>query len=250
MRLSLKFLLLLSVAPPWYGLDTDPYANKSVLIRRTLPQLLSYDNGIGCENSKGLFSMIHFRNSSSGIQSLFFRMDKTSIARVTENSVLWSAECIIEIMNRNASWPFICEAEIRILNMSGFTIVLKKSIGNGCSVVHISGGGSVILNSMNISGGSMNYGTNNTALLDIGNGNISCDEVIFENISRYEGNGTIFEFNPLSSSITLSGMTFNNCVCMNGSGGAISVTLTSSSYPLFIDTHVVFSIEVWRRNLY
>ena len=41
-----------------------------------------------------------------------------------------------------------------ILNMSGFTIVLRKNIGSGCNVISISGGGSVILNSMNINGGT------------------------------------------------------------------------------------------------
>ena len=58
-----------------------------------------------------------------------------------------------------------------ILNMSGFSIVLKKSVGSGCSLVFISGGGSVILESMTINGGSSRYGTNNTPLLDIGSGN-------------------------------------------------------------------------------
>ena len=90
------------------------------------------------------------------------------------------------------------------LNMSGFTIVLKKNVGNGYNLIYISGGGSVILNSMTISGGSSKYGTNNTPLLDIGSGSISCDNVTFENISRMTGNGTIFEFTSLSTSITLS----------------------------------------------
>ena len=43
------------------------------------------------------------------------------------------------------------------LNMSGFTIVLKKNVGNGYNLIYISGGGSVILNSMTISGGSSKW---------------------------------------------------------------------------------------------
>ena len=116
--------------------------------------------------------------------------------------------------------------------MSGFTIVLKKSIGSGCNVISISGGGSVILKSMTINGGSSRYGTNNTPLLDIGIGSISCEDVTFENITRVSGNGTIFEFPSLSTSITFSGITFGNCKCLDGSGGAISVTLSSSLYSL------------------
>ena len=107
------------------------------------------------------------------------------------------------------------------LNMSGFTIVLKRKVGSGCKLIYISGGGSVILYSMNISGGSSKYGTNNTPLLDIGNGKITCNDVSLKNISRLSGNGTIFDFTSLSTSITLSGMTFNQCECSNGNGGVI-----------------------------
>ena len=82
----------------------------------------------------------------------------------------------------------------------------------------------------------MNYGTMNRGLLDIERGSISCDNVTFENITRLSGDGTIFEFTSLSTSISLSNMTFNNCRCMNGSGGAISVTFSSSSHKLTLSS--------------
>ena len=49
----------------------------------------------------------------------------------------------------------------------------------------------------------------------------------FENITRRNGNGTIFEFTSLSTSFTLSGMRFIQCTCSNGYGGAIYASLTS-----------------------
>ena len=122
------------------------------------------------------------------------------------------------------------------LNMSGFTIVLKKTVWNGYNLIYVSSTGSVILHSMTISGGSSKYGTNNTPLLDIGSGSISCDTVTFENISRLSGNGTIFEFPSLSASINLCNMTFNNCRCESGSGGVIFVSLTSSRYKVTLSS--------------
>ena len=134
-----------------------------------------------------------------------------------------------------------------ILNMNGFVIEMKKTIGSGCSFVYVNGGGSVILNSMSISGGSSSYATSNTPLLDIGSGSISCDNVTFENITRLSGNGTIFEFTSLSTSFTLSGMTFNNCRCLSGNGGVIYVTLSSNSYlvSLYSLTFVACSASIY-----
>ena len=40
-----------------------------------------------------------------------------------------------------------------VLDMSAFSIVLQKNIGNGCNLIYISGGGSIILNSMIANGG-------------------------------------------------------------------------------------------------
>ena len=113
------------------------------------------------------------------------------------------------------------------LSMSGFTIVLKKNIGTRWSFVYIRGGGSVILNSMSMNGGSLNYGTMNRGLLDRGSGSISCDNGTFENNSRFEGNGTIFDFTSLSSSFTLPSITFKQCRASNGYGGGVYVKLES-----------------------
>ena len=55
---------------------------------------------------------------------------------------------------------------------------------------------------------------------------ILCDNVRFDHIKRLNGDGSIFELKEDSKSdVTLSGMTFNSCVCQNGSGGAVSCVI-------------------------
>ena len=60
-------------------------------------------------------SIISFINSSSGIESVLLRRtDGGSVMRIDRNSFLWSRDCIIEIMSRNAYYGLICDGEVRM----------------------------------------------------------------------------------------------------------------------------------------
>ena len=72
-----------------------------------------------------------------------------SILPVTSNG-----NVAFEVPNAFSSSSSVFLLSSGILNTTGFTVELKKNLGSGCSIVCITSGGSVILNSMILTGGS------------------------------------------------------------------------------------------------
>ena len=174
--------------------------------------------------SKAMESSYYGNSKFTGVMLMegVHKNDEKRIS-VGENSLPITSKGVVEldVPSTFSSTSNVFEISNGILNMSVFVIEMKKNLGSGCHLIYINGGGSVIMSSMKIRGGSRNYGTSDSPLLYIGSRGsvISKGNVTFENIGRLSGNGTIFEFISLFTSFSLSNMTFTNCKSLNGSGG-------------------------------
>ena len=137
------------------------------------------------------------------------------------------------------------------VSFTAFTVILQRVLGSGCSLFLIDGIGTLNLSSMHISADA-GCGTADRPLLTIGNGIVECTETTFTSITRFSGNGAVFEFNsstntalrsssrdnPMSLACDpffskgyrhneeyMTGMTFNACKCLNGNGGAMYLSI-------------------------
>ena len=109
--------------------------------------------------------------------------------------------------------------------LQNFNITLNRTLGSGCGLFKITSSGSLNMSNMVISGGSISS-SNDSPFMSIGSGSIKCYNVTFDHIKRLNRDGSLFELKEDSKSdVTLSGMTFNSCVCQNGSGGAVSCVI-------------------------
>ena len=110
--------------------------------------------------------------------------------------------------------------------LQNFNITLNRTLGSGCGLFKITSSGSLNMSNMVISGGSISS-SNDSPFMSIGSGSIKCYNVTFDHIKRLNRDGSLFELKEDSKSdVTLSGMTFNSCVCQNGK----SVTLSNLSF--------------------
>ena len=133
----------------------------------------------------------------------------------------------IHITSTLSSSLFSITSQPGSLSLSNMDIRPKEtSVSISASLLSITTA-SLTLNSVSIS--NITASTPLLSLSPSPSSSYSFTTTTFENITRSEGNGTIFEFPSLSTSLTLSNMTFTQCRCIDGYGGVIYASLLPSS---------------------
>ena len=97
-----------------------------------------------CPDSSTPFPLITHINSSSGIHSILLRTDGCSVARILSNSLLWSSDCIIELLYKNSESAFICSGKIRVERLIIWSKYTMKSLFESISTAAANSDGSAI----------------------------------------------------------------------------------------------------------